>query len=271
MPTVFGKNSIASWSTRFAAAVADLVLPRTCAACGAAIGLEEADLCTSCAIELQAAVTGIYCRHCGEDRGDYLLHDGRCTRCVTKKPRPGFEAFARVGRYEASLKAVVLRFKREFFLDRFLGRLLGGAIRGRIDPAQVDLWVPIPSHWRRRLSVGYQPAALLAGAAVRAWRGRVTPALAMTRYVPPFHLQQGMSAAERAEAVAGAFAVVEADAVKDSSICLIDDVTTTGATLSEARRALQKAGAKWVAAAVLAKTSRHGPASGGVDRSSAAR
>jgi predicted amidophosphoribosyltransferase len=146
-----------------------------------------------------------------------------------------------------------LRFKREFVLDRLLGGLLADALQGRLDPGTFDYWVPIPSHWRRRWARGFQPTLLLARAAARRWGGRVEPLLSMARYVRPFH--RGMSAAMRADAIAGAFRIGSRVNVSQCRICVIDDVTTTGATLAEARRALRRAGARWIAAAVLAKVS----------------
>jgi predicted amidophosphoribosyltransferase len=105
----------------------------------------------------------------------------------------------------------------------------------------------------------------LARAAVRRWGGCVDEALTLTRYVRPFH--HGMGMALRMEAVAGLFAARSPARLKGRRVCLIDDVTTTGATLAEARRTLQRAGAAWVGAAVLAKVSNLPPISQGVDRS----
>ena len=61
------------------------------------------------------------------------------------------------------------------------------------------------------------------------------------------------SAAQRAENVRGAFAVVPGARLKEARLCLVDDVTTSGATLAEVRRVLKHAGAAGVYAAVLAK------------------
>ncbi len=200
-------------------------------------------------------VGGAFCRTCGDDRVENLLKDGQCTRCRLKQPGLRFHGFARVGRYDAALKSLVLRFKHRVILDRLLGRLLTDAIRGRFDPGEVDIWAPVPSHWRRRMAVGYQPTYLLSRAAVAAWRGRVEPVLVARRYVPPFHLQPGMSSVKRAQAIHGAFCVAKGYRLAGKTICVVDDVTTTGATLAEARRALREGGVKRIYAAVVAKVS----------------
>jgi predicted amidophosphoribosyltransferase len=182
------------------------------------------------------------------------------------RPKLRFGQFVRVGRYTGTLRRLILRFKHSFVLDRLLGRCLGAAILGRLDPDLVDDWVPVPAHWARRLTVGFQPTALLARAAAGAWRGQVVPALRTTRYIPPFHLHPSMASEQRAEAVSGAFEVVDPARIAGRRLCVIDDVTTTGATLAEAKRALHEAGAASVWAAVLAKTSSTGEPLQGLDR-----
>jgi ComF family protein len=241
----------------------DLLVPRVCASCGVSIAPGAGELCEACAWELSALVSGAYCCTCGEDRGPHLLLDGRCTACRQGKQALRFDHFIRAGRYGGALQRLILRFKREFVLDHFLGGLLADAVRGRLDPRNVDYWVPIPSHWWRRLRRGYQPTQLLARAVAREAGPRVAPILVATRNVPPFHHR--MSATERVEAISGAFRVTRACGVAGKRICLIDDVTTTGATLAEARRVLRRAGAVSVAAAGLAKVSRLPPIPQGVD------
>jgi len=243
--------------------VADVIMPRQCAACGRPIGEGDLRLCGACAWELAGLVGGAYCRTCGEDRGPHLLLNGCCTACRLKKRGLRFEQFVRVGRYGGSLQRLLLRFKREFALDAFLGGLLSQAIRSRIEPHRIDAWVPIPSHWRRRLRRGHQPSELLARHAVRPWRGSVVPALGLTRYVPPLH--HGMSAVQRARAVAGAFRMSTGHEVEGLRVCLIDDVTNTGATLGEAARTLLAAGAATVSAAVVASVPRWPVIAQGVD------
>lgn len=234
------------------------MFPPVCAACGTAVLDSTDELCRSCWEELSLVVGHAYCMSCGEDRQDYLLTDGQCTKCRVGDTPSRFDGFARVGRYDGVLRQLILSFKRRFVLDGLLGRLLADAISGRFDPGEVDYWVPVPAHWRRRLTVGFQPTWLLACAAVRRWRGRVEPMLAATRYVAPFHTRERLSAKARADAIRGAFRAGRGWDLTGKAVCLVDDVTTTGATLREARRALRAAGAKKVLAAVLAKTTADG-------------
>lgn len=245
--------------------LADIVLPRACAACGLSIGLNEQDLCEGCARQLSACTGVAYCRTCGEDRNEYLLHDGRCTHCLLGKSRRRFAGFARVGKYDGALKALILRFKKSFVLDRLLGGMLASAIAGMMDVRSIDCWVPIPSHWTRRFSTGFQPTKLLADAAVSPWGGRVENSLQMTAMVTPFHLQPGLTAKDRKEQIRGKMRLRRGVSFTDRNVCLIDDVMTTGATVGEAIRVLRDAGAASVHVAVLAKTGRSEPRLSGVD------
>lgn len=244
-------------------AFSELVIPRTCASCGGGIDPAEGDLCARCALELAADVGGAFCSTCGEDRGAHLLIDGRCTACRLGKSALAFDGFIQVGRYAGVLRKLVLRFKRDFVLDGLLGGLLAAAVLGRIDPAEVDYWVPVPAHWWRRLCVGFQPTALLTRAAVGSWGGQAVPALRVVRYVRPFHQSGRMTATERSAAISGAFAAGCPSLIRDRTVAVVDDVTTTGATMAEAQRALLAGGAARVFAVVVAKVSQSEAAAAG--------
>jgi orotate phosphoribosyltransferase len=87
---------------------------------------------------------------------------------------------------------------------------------------------------------------------VRSFGGQVEPLLKVTRFVPPLH--HSMSPTQRESVVHGAFALAAGSRIAGRTIGIIDDVSTTGATLLEAARVLRRARAKSVVAAVLAKT-----------------
>ncbi len=235
----------------------DLLWPRACLGCPNPLDCDDRDLCPDCWNRMMSSVGGPYCRTCGEARGPHLLIEEQCGPCRRKQPgRARFHRFIRVGAYHSALRDLILRFKRDPQIERILGNLLRDAIGAKIDPQEVDYWVPIPSHWRRRLARGFQPTQLLADRTLGAWGQRTTPLLAMHRHVPEFHRQGGMSAAKRAAAIRGAFRLARCWPLEGSTVCLIDDITTTGATLAEAKRTIAAEKPRRVLAAVLAKTSR---------------
>ncbi|MFQ5501316.1 MAG: ComF family protein [Phycisphaerae bacterium] len=236
--------------------ITDLVIPRVCAGCGVSIGSDGPVLCNRCATDMSRLVGGYYCETCGEDKHPHLLIEGSCGNCrLRKRGHLRFDRFIRVGRYAGALRAMILRFKHEIVLEHPLGSLMADAVQSRVDSNEVDLWIPVPSHWYRRFRRRYQPTALLARQTARRFGGRVAPVLRMTRYVHQFHVNVTLTRQARVKAIAGAFKVVPGVSVAGRCVCLIDDVTNTGATLAEARRTLRAAGARRILAAVLAKTS----------------
>jgi ComF family protein len=118
-----------------------------------------------------------------------------------------------------------------------------------------DVVVPVPLHWLRRLERGYNQAAMLARPLAKQLRVPFsTRRLRRIRYTSH---QTGQSATSRQENLRGAFASWPAHRIRGLRILLVDDVMTTGSTCSEAARALKKAGAARVVAAVLARAEQH--------------
>ena len=119
--------------------------------------------------------------------------------------------------------------------------------------AEADLLIPVPLHRGRLIWRRFNQANALAESIARACGRKVDP-FALIR-VKPTVPQVGLSRAQRASNVQGAFAVPEEAqlSVEGRAIVLIDDVMTTGATLNAAARVLLCAGAKRVDALVFAR------------------
>ena len=117
-----------------------------------------------------------------------------------------------------------------------------------LDSPDVLLFVPIS--WLRKLKRGYDQVALLAEAVSRELGIPAICALKKIRHTPP---QSGLkSAAERRANVLGAYRVIRPDAVAGKRVLLLDDIITTGATVSECARMLSLAGSKEITCAALA-------------------
>lgn len=116
--------------------------------------------------------------------------------------------------------------------------------------------VPVPLHWTRLLRRQHNQAALLAKAVSRTsalpWLPHV---LARTRRTAS---QGHASPAWRRRNVAGAFSLRDTEAVAGKSVVLVDDVLTTGATLSACARVLREGGATQVHALCAARAMPHG-------------
>jgi len=126
--------------------------------------------------------------------------------------------------------------------------LITEAARGVIGP-RPELVVPVPLHPKRLRARGFNPAGLLSRAVARAIGSRAGPrALRRVRETPS---QTGLDRAARQRNVAGAFACSRET---PRSVWLIDDVVTTGATLSECARVLRRHGTRLIVAVCVART-----------------
>lgn len=117
---------------------------------------------------------------------------------------------------------------------------------------EVDLVVSVPLSRGRLKERGFDQSLLLAkGFARRSALKLGEGVLEKVKETPP---QVGLSGKERRQNLRGAFAVKEPEAVKGKKVLVVDDVFTTGATLSEVSKVLLKAGAKEVFAITVARS-----------------
>jgi ComF family protein len=163
---------------------------------------------------------------------------------------PGLPVAA-AGAHEGGLRRAIHHFK--YRGERGLAAELGSLVAARVaaDLAAgvvVDAVVPVPLHPERAHERGYDQTSLLAATIGTLCGVPVRAAIHRIRHARP---QVELDRAERARNVAAAF-VGTVGSLAGLRIALIDDVTTTGATLREAARAARAAGARSVRAYVIA-------------------
>lgn len=129
-----------------------------------------------------------------------------------------------------------------------LGKMLWNALP--VDDA-FDVVVPVPLHWRRRWSRGFNQSDVLARSIARRRGIQVLSALRRKRNT---HSQASLTNPKRRLNVSGAFHA--GAAVAGKRILLVDDVMTTGATATACAFALKRAGAKHVTLLTLARVDR---------------
>jgi len=240
--------------SRLLTSVGQLVLPVHCAACGAPAPTDRRwPLCEVCGREMADLITAPYCPLCGRRAGPYTVGPEGCLFC--RKFPVRFSAAVRVGPYGGPLKTLILRckYERRTAIAGALGRLLRERLALAPWADQVDLVVPVPLHWARRIGRGFNQAALLArelAAAAPKAKGVSTRLLRRTRPTPH---QTNLPAPQRRKNVRGAFVARGAnDALKGKGVLLVDDVMTSGTTIGECTRVLRRAGARDVYVAVAA-------------------
>ncbi len=191
------------------------------------------------------------CPACDAPRaaGDELLCLG-CARGLRLWPK--LRVVRKALAYEGTAARLLQRYKFDARRDA-LPALLEPLV-ARVRELRFDGIVGVPRHRSRVREQGGDPVHELARALARASaRPLWSRALRRTRATPP---QTGLGHAERRRNVRGSFAA-RPGSLRGRSVLLLDDVTTTGATLAEARRALRAAGARRVVPVALAATPPH--------------
>lgn len=231
-----------------------LLYPQGCSACRAAPVERRADApaCAAC-WGATSMFTGdeTLCWKCGTPAHVELPAEVRervrCRRCDADE----YTAARAVGAYEGALRAAVLRLKHEPHVGARLASLLARAQqRPPLDRAR--LVVPVPLHAARLRERGFNQAAQLARAVASRNRLKLDEwSLARERHSERH--RAGMDARARRETVEDAFRVTRPRLVAGEQVLLVDDVLTTGATVSSCARALRAAGAAEVFVLTVAR------------------
>jgi len=191
------------------------------------------------------------CPWCAQTVGPHTDTTEGCAEC--RGTALGFEKAIRLGPYAGKLRDAVLRMK--FLAGEGLADLLGRAfaeVRGdTLRTAGIDLVAPVPLHWWRKWTRGYNQSEavsreLAAGLGAAVASNLLRRVRWTTQQVQP-------TREARRENVKGAFRVRTGARVLGKTVLLVDDVMTTGSTLGEAARTLCAAGADRVVVAVLAR------------------
>ena len=208
-------------------AILDLLLPRTCAVCDRTLLRNERYLCPSCFADLPRT-------HFSKMRRNQMSSDSGCqgylyaTALFFYRSSTGYRDITRSLKYHSNLG-----------IGRYFSQMLGIEMAESELYSDVDTIVPVPLHWTRKWSRGYNQAEVIAdgiagrlGAEVRTdvlWRPKRT------------HSQAKLTLEEKAKNVLGAFRMKnDADLSGCKHILLVDDVFTTGATLCACYLAMRK-------------------------------
>ena len=182
--------------------------------------------------------------------GEYL-----CEECAGRHA-PAYDRAACALRFEGCAGDMVKDFKFNLHLwlrDDFAD-LLEAAVRARFDAAAPDIVLPMPITAFHRWDRGCNQCEILGRALAKRLDRRFAAGVLRRRGHPA--RQSDLSEAERRENVKGTFAVRDPGLVRGRTVLVVDDILTTGSTLSEAASELKKSGAARVWGAVLARSVR---------------
>jgi ComF family protein len=222
-----------------------------------------ASICRACWESLQP-LTGPCCERCGLPFASLRAEDfveSLCGQC--RQGEQEFDIARSYGLYTGNLRKAILhlKFHRREHLAIRLGALMALPFEA-LSAADSAIVAPVPLHPSRRRQRGFNQAELLARGLVRRLRGEkrgLQLVAGSLRRIRPTLPQVGLSVSARRENVSGVFSVARPEQVRNRPVVLVDDVMTTGATLSACATALKRAGASRVLALSLARATPQFP------------
>ena len=224
---------------------ASMIFFEKCPLCGEDIPFDGSDdmFCRNCLAGMYF-VHGKPCPVCGGDNQGIFDVCPDCLAEPERKWERGYSLF----RYTDEAAVAIRKFKygRETALARPFGKLLAGVID---HPEQYAEIIPVPLHWIRFLQRGYNQSRLL-GEELSRHTG--IPVRERLRRIRNTKHQAFLEKDDRKRNIKGAFVVRHPEKIRGKRVLLIDDVMTTGSTLSECSSVLTDAGAV-VDVAVIAR------------------
>jgi ComF family protein len=230
-------------------AIASLLYPPACTICSASVAAGEY-LCGECDAKITHIVPP-FCAKCSEPFAGAISSAFICANCAHRTLH--FDAAVAAYRSRGIVRRVILDFKygRQIHLRHPVARWLVAALDDdRLRGRRFNIIIPVPLHPARERQRGFNQAGLLAELLSAHMSIQARPALERIRYTTT---QTAFDRAERMENLHGAFRLRKNADVRDLHVLLIDDVLTTGSTLSECARILKEAGARSVHAATAAR------------------
>ena len=208
-------------------------------------------------------IAGGVCSICGERLLSPFAFTGqqdgpRCGLC--RRLEPPFAKASAYGSYEGGLRELIhlLKYEQVRPAANVLGRMLTEAVVS-LEPffgvAEVVV-VPVPLYSRKLRQRGFNQSEVIARAALKhgVVQDRLTLDAAVLERRRETQSQTGLTRHQRRENIRGAFVVTKPERIRGREVLLVDDVFTTGTTVSECARILRRAGASKVYVATVART-----------------
>jgi ComF family protein len=246
-------NHLASWFGKATHSALDAAIPRTCAACEQWIASQAGPLCSDCRAAIHELRRRPSCPRCGRTAAPDTVYDGGCGLC-RREQFWNVRGIARIGPYEGPLRTLVLllKFGREAGSAELLGKMLAEALQAQHWPGAIDCLVPVPMHWLRRWQRPTDHARELATAISHELH---IPVRALVHRAQYSRSQAELNTSHaRFENVSGCFRPRRRANLAGKTVCIVDNLATSGATLHEVSKVLRRCGARTIYAAVACRS-----------------
>lgn len=213
-------------------ALFDLILPRHCIICGRRLNVREEYCCLSCHIDIPLT---------------YFWEQVDNRMAIEFRKKTGDDLSRAVSlffyREDSSFRQITRHLKYEYGIGsgRHFSKMLAYKLKDEGIFDDVDLIVPVPLHWTRKWSRGYNQAEVIASSLSRVLDIKMDNGL--LKRCRRTGTQTKLSGDAKSGNVAGAFKLKKGiGSLQAEHILLVDDVYTSGSTLAECHKAIRKAG-----------------------------
>ncbi len=201
----------------------------------------------------------VFSVHAREDAGKAAA-DGSPTRCgLCRKVEQPYQQARAYGSYDGNLRGLIhlLKYEQVRPAAKVLGEMLAQAAASFMAAGGGLVVVPVPLHSSRLRQRGFNQAELIARAALKASPASAAAGFrlstAVLRRKRATDSQTGLTRHQRRENIRGAFELARPEEIAGKEVLLVDDVFTTGTTVSECAKVLRRAGAERVLVATVAR------------------
>lgn len=230
-------------------AVASLFYPALCAACHAPVTRGDY-VCQNCLDKAQRIIAP-FCAKCSEPFSGAIDGQFTCGNCAHRSL--AFDAAVSAYRSRGVVRFIILQLKynRQLHLRHPVAEWLQEAMNdARLSQRPFDLIVPVPLHPARFRERGFNQADILAKILAQKINVPLGRALDRIRYTTT---QTAFDRTDRMENLRGAFRLRKNIDLRGLQVLLVDDILTTGSTLSECARVLRQGGAHSIYAVTAAR------------------
>lgn len=214
----------------------------------AVLTLAYPQICVICGQSVEQRRFGVACETCWKKTRIFTDDERICLKCgVPEQERCGrceelaFTSARAAGMYEGALRESVLLLKRRPYVPQHIESLLAEVVR-REPLSRSTRVIPVPLHPKRLRTRGFNQASIIGQTVSKALKLPLDE-VSLVRVSTTEKYRAGMDTKGRRDTVAGAFRVAYPRLIAGEDILLVDDVFTTGATVSACAEALVAAGA----------------------------
>ena len=230
--------------------VSSALIPEVCLLCGSGNLEGSTSICPECRTSLRWVLSPI-CSVCGRPLSTFEKERlDLCGACISNPP---VYDMARYGLYYENLVRVAItrfKFNASLYSSRPLADLLIETFNKHYIKQNFDVILPVPVHTRRLMARGFNQVTILSQKLATATGIPLDrTSLVKTKNTEP---QVRLSRAKRLLNLTNAFQINNKKTIVKKRVLIVDDVSTTGATINEVSKVVRKAGANYVGVIILA-------------------